>query len=282
MLNFKLSFAYTTICCLLFYACTSTTQEDKIVYLKLNEQLEYSTNYIQESSEIYLQHLESNTHDPYIAERAKIWLLKANEIRKQTSNICKFLGNVKKLVASEDKSNRSKEIADSVTSFVSKISSLDSNMTAEFQFVIRSLPKLHDSTIIFSSNLSSEASVSLVSQLQNQITILESQLIVYCDNQLGSNNFAYKKAVPLINQNSNHLRNDEELQINVGVGFLNYPSFPRVNINGNSMTSANNGFFNYKTKVTGKPGKYIVPIKIEYYDSFKKIIVNKKVEYYIN
>lgn len=282
MLSFKLLFANTAICCFLIYSCKSTTTEDRIVYLKLNEQLEYSTNFIQKSSDMYLKHLESKTYDPHTAERAKIWFPKANEIGKLTLSICNYLENIKKLVESEDKSNKSKEIADSVTSFVSKISSLDSNMTDEFKLEIRSLPKFHDSNIIFSSNLSSETSVSLLSRLQNQTTILEGQLIAYCDNQVGSNYDGYNKAFPLINQNSNHLKNDEELQIHVGVGFLNYPSYPRVYINGDSMTSADNGFFNYKTKVTGKPGKYIVPIKIEYYDYLKKITVYKKVEYYID
>ena len=250
--------------------------------MKLKEQVENSTKFIQKSSEINLQHLESKTYDPHTEERAKIWFPKASEIRKLTSSICKYFENVKKLVESEDKSNRSKDIADSVTSFVSKISSLDSNMTDEFKSDIRSLRKSQDPTTTFSSNLSYEASISLLSRLQNQITILESQLIAYCDNQVGSNYDGFSKALPLINQNSNHLKNDEELQINVGVGFLNYPSSPRVYINGDSMTAADNGFFNYKTKVTGKPGKYIVPIKIEYYDYLKKIIVNKKVEYHIN
>ena len=155
-------------------------------------------------------------------------------------------------------------------------------MTLEFKNKILNISNSLDSISVFSSGLCKEAKLCLLSKLQNRISILENSLIVFSDCKVGSTYDGYTKAIPLINQNATHLKNDEELQINVGIAFLNYPNYPKVFINNDTISSSNNGFFSYKMKISGKPGKYHVPIKVEYFDYTEKIMISKFVEYYID
>ncbi|MFT3912134.1 MAG: hypothetical protein QM737_22095 [Ferruginibacter sp.] len=272
---------YILIFSFLFFSC-NPGEENKKLYRKLNDQLEKSTKFIQVTTALYLRHLDSKTYDPHTAEKARVWFSRARQIRDVTKYSFDYIDHLKLSVKSNNDSTQTNKLKETIISFVSQISNIDSNMTRTFKLEITALLQSKDSIDLFSSNLHSSAAMCLLSKLQNDMSIVESHLIEYCDNNVGSSWDGYYSRIPLINQNLTHLKNNEELEVNVGLGYLSYPSTPRIHINGDSIKENETGFYNYKLKVSGKAGKYYLPVKIEYYDYTEKKIINKTIEYIID
>lgn len=149
MPGLKLLLPFFATFSLIFFSCTSIKKEDKKVYLELNDQLEHSTQIIQELSSIHYRHLDSKTYDPNTVERAKAWFPRASQVRQLTSDIFNYLENIKHSIKVTGNSSNSDKLPEIITSFVSKVSNIDSTMTKEFKLQINSLPKFQDSIALF-------------------------------------------------------------------------------------------------------------------------------------
>jgi len=214
-----------------------------------------------------------------MSERAKVWYSRAEKISSLSSLFFDYVEK-RKLSFLDNSYKENDSLYNRLNSFEREIENIDTMMTKEFKTFIDSLSTGQDSKI---KSKEISANISLLTNLQNRIAILENMMVAYCNNNVGSGSDSYYLRIPLINQNLNHLKINEELEVNVGIGYLSYPSTPSIHINGDSITVGKAGMYNYKLKISGKAGKYSVPIKIEYYDyNSKKVTITKTIEYEID
>lgn len=263
-----------------FFSCESSKQEDKILLQQLSDQLDKSTESIKQVSQTSLKSLDSKTFEPSMADKANLWLSKANQIRNLTLEISRYIDSLKVNVKSSKAAINNNSISKRMTTYVIEISSIDSGLTKVFQEGISSLSDFHDSHTPPSTQTNPLVALSLLSRLENKISILESDLLKYCDLKVGSTAFIFYARVPLINQNRLYLKSNEELEINIGLGYLDYPSRSKIFVANDSLTRNENGFYTYKKKVDEKAGKHQIPIRFEYYDhNFVKKVINRTVIY---
>ena len=85
---------------------------------------------------------------------------------------------------------------------------------------------------------------------------------------------------PVVVQSSTIVQSDEPIEITAGVAsFENYFK-PKVFIYGKLLPLGSNGVTHYVIKAASKPGKYYVPVKINYMDQDgRQVTVQKEIEY---
>jgi hypothetical protein len=84
----------------------------------------------------------------------------------------------------------------------------------------------------------------------------------------------------MVGQNSTILMPGEELQIYSGIGSFSLESRPKISVYGKPIPIEADGIAVYKIKTLSKPGKYYVPVKINYIDQEgRQQTVEREIEY---
>lgn len=249
---------------ILIASCSSSSKDNK-TYEILSKQLEKSTAVIRQKSEVYLRRMDQKTKDPMTAERATIWSNKALAAILVSDSVETYLENIKTKLTTSYVNIDKEELYKKLGIYQQNIAAIDSGFYQEFNKEINSLADAYVKKNIFQEN-SIYAKKSILSKIQNDFAIIGSNMTEYCYSQIGSGLGGYFIYEPIVSQNATHLKNGETLTVTAGVGTLFNQFRPEVNIDGKEIKMSQNGLFKYDLKVSGTSGKYVIPLKIEFYD----------------
>ena len=257
-----------------FESCNSSNEVDSDVLKKSERTFQKSLSTIHEMTSFQMHNLDSKQNDPMWVEKVKPWFQTALLIWNSSDSLIKFIEKARTVNAINEDS-----LYERIYAHSSFLATLDSSMYKEFKNNIDSLPFVFDKRKM--STFSKEERSCIYTKLQVEIAILENSLIMYCNANAAGYREGYSFITPIINQNISHLRPFEELEISVGLGYLNYPYYPRIFVNGDSL-SYKDGMYRYKMLVSDRKGKYKIPIKVEYFDNFEGlVIIKKEITYYV-
>jgi len=258
----------------LIISCNSQNRANSFVLKETISSLQKSNIRLQDLANYRMAHLNSKTYDPMWAERARPWMEKAKAIWTKTNDLNDYLERAKiNLGITID------SLHDRLHLHKVYLSKVDTSLYKQFKSSIDSLPIFNN---LFTDQLAGEFRNALITKLQVDLTAIEYDLITYCNSNVPGYQEGYAVTIPLINQNYSHLKPADELEITVGLGFLNYPTYPRVLVNGDSLSYLD-GMYKYKLQVPEAHGLQRVPIKIQYFDHSRGLItINKELTYYID
>ena len=120
----------------------------------------------------------------------------------------------------------------------------------------------------------------MLSKFQNNIRINEERILVFCHEQIGSTgpNCTFISAISA--QNKSVVQAGEKIEIYAGVGEFSSNMKTEVFIYDKPVRLDENAIAIYKLKAASKPGKYYVPVKINYTDqNGRQQTVQKEIEY---
>jgi hypothetical protein len=165
----------------------------------------------------------------------------------------------------------------------------DSSLRMEFENVImiteRSFDTIktdpNDFPRIFFKHTSAEAKLATLTKFQNNIKINENQMIRFCDLKVtGIIIDYYGTYSAMVNQSSNYVKSGDQIEISAGVGTFSLKAKPLITINGKNVSPETDGVAYYAFKVSEKPGKHYIPVKIMFIDQDgKKQTISKLVMY---
>ena len=119
-----------------------------------------------------------------------------------------------------------------------------------------------------------------LNQLQNNVLREENRIFAFLHDQTSFHNrgiCSFESAI--VGQSSSVLKKGEELIIEAGVGNFNTSGSPKVTIGG-KLIPLESGVAEYKFRTAKAPGKYSVPVQIEFLDQEGKTqMVNKTITY---
>lgn len=269
-----IQFLYFLIIILYFESCNSSNEVNSEVLKNSEQTFHKSLSTIEEMTSFQMHNLDSKKNDPMWIERAKPRFQIALQIWNTSDSLINLIEKAKTVSAINEDS-----IYERIYAHSSFLKTLDSSMYKEFKKSIDSLPFLFEKEKMHT--FSKEIRLCIYSKLQVEIAILENSLIMYCNANTSGYREGYSFITPIINQNISHLRPFEELEVSVGLGYLNYPYYPRIFVNGDSL-SYKDGMYRYKMLVSDRKGKYKIPIKVEYFDEFEGlVIIKKEITYYV-
>ena len=121
-------------------------------------------------------------------------------------------------------------------------------------------------------------------KIRNSISVIENRTVSFCNMETDFGCIlTYDKFAPLIGQNSKHFKAGDELVITAGIGSYSRASQPKVNIDKRDISVNDIGYAEFKKKISDKPGKYSIPLKINYYtpDGLSKQFTYQ-IEYFVD
>jgi hypothetical protein len=122
--------------------------------------------------------------------------------------------------------------------------------------------------------------IAMLNKLQNNIRINEERILTFCHEQIGSTGPSCTFISAISAQNKSIVQAGEKIEIYAGVGEFRSGMKTEVFIYDKPVRLHDNAIAIYKLKAASKPGKYYVPVRINYTDQDgKEQTVAREVEY---
>jgi hypothetical protein len=121
----------------------------------------------------------------------------------------------------------------------------------------------------------------MLTKLQNNIKINELNIVTFCHEQIGKVSFGPCEAdLPLVMINSSIVQPEEKMEIIAGNGTFYTNRNTKVFIYDRQIEIGENGVAEYKFNASSKPGRYFIPVRVNYLDqNGKQQTVQKEIEY---
>jgi cellobiose-specific phosphotransferase system component IIB len=244
------------------------------------------------SSNDILISLQSKLEYPGTKERAMVWYPKAEKIQQLSKDAYDYIENLKiavdKLSKNKIDENVAKKAFEKLVSYQRDILLVDPKIAYEFQKALKIFTKEIDSLKSNQKNLfqnyfnntSKISAIAMLNKLQNNIRINEEKILVFCHEQIGSVGRPHTFISAISVQSSSIVQPGQRIEILTGIGEFNMDYSPEVFVYGKLVSMDANAIAVYKLKAASKPGKYYVPIKINYIDqNGMAVSVEKEIEY---
>lgn len=123
----------------------------------------------------------------------------------------------------------------------------------------------------------------MLNKIESDLLATENTFIENCKNQIAIGcNYLYFKFSALAMLSSSYIKPGQSIQVSAGIGGFSSTSKPTITINGKRVPLNDEAVAQYSFKPTGKPGKYRVPVTIEFTKpDGEKFTLSKNPEYII-
>jgi hypothetical protein len=119
--------------------------------------------------------------------------------------------------------------------------------------------------IEYFSNTTLLQSIIVLDKLKNDVLRAENTILNYYMRWMPiGRDIYYEQVSAIVTQNSTYLKPGQLLQIYAGIGAFSVAAKPTFIINGTKIPVDSDGVVTYELKAGKKPGKYSVPVKIEF------------------
>ncbi len=289
MTSFKQFFfkALYIISLLDLFSCTNKQKNELTILTALNESLETSNKTINNSTVSQLKVLEDKKTEWATADKATAWLTKAELITAFTKNRYNFIE--KKKAVSNFTNIEISDIYKNALAYKNEVLDRDPELNKEFEsdflFINKFIGLICSDTSLASLSLKKDLTPpfieAAISSLQNEIKKIENKTITFCNMKVGSNIDYFDSYSLIVGQNSNIINSGEKLEITAGVGAFSKSAMPKIIINKKLSKINDEGYTVYKIKTGTKPGKYYIPVKIDFINpnTGKKEVHELNVEY---
>jgi hypothetical protein len=281
----SLAFAYTSL--LVLVSCSNHSKNDIEIIKALNETIESSNKMLSMFTSDVIYALKDKIHDPASKERAQVWYPKAEKIQQLSKELFDYIENLKSKI--KGTSVNSNELFERLKNYQKQVLEIDPKITGQFQRSMKVFTQSTDSLKKDQQNLfqdyfrnvSFESAIAMLSKLQNNIKQNELGMVGFCNEQC-----AYVTYGPdfffsaLVIANSSVVLPNDKLEITAGIGSFTVNASAEFFIYGKQVKIQEDGAAHYKIKAPLKPGKYYVPVKINFTDqNGKQQSIQKEIEY---
>ena len=275
-------------------SCTDKSKADLKVINALNESIENSNKTVNASTTDVMVSLEEKMHDYSTKERAMVWFPKAQMIQKISKNAFDQIEDIKVKLEKDQNKNINQEdilnVYNSLINYKSELLLIDPKLTNQYQRYLKIFTRTIDSSSEnqikmfkeYFSGASASSTKAMLTKFQNNIKINEEGMVTFCHDQIGSTDGYgfYSSTTAIISQSSSIVQPGETIEIFSGIGEFSMNYRPAVFVYGKPIPMDVSGIAIYKLKAPAKPGKYYVPLKINYTDQEgRQQTFSKEIEY---
>ena len=263
----------------------------------VNRSLENTNTTVNRSTETIMKSLKEKTTQAATAERAAIWLPKADSVVAFSKNVYDYITSLKAQIlekAGGSISDPTKEFKEDNLDIVTKmmvqggegkkllkmlgdykanVLGINPDIKAEFenslQIDLSNPPgrdgKTKDWDISYFHMVPTVAGLTILSKFQNDIKTAENKVVAFCHNKVGTVEVVFDSYAAIVGQNSNYLMPGQKLEIKAGVGAFSKAAKPTISIGGAVVPLGEEGFA-LKEFDAGGIGSHSVPVTITYFN----------------
>ena len=278
----KVSFALLTSI-LILASCTDNSEKNIEIIRALDESLSNSNKMLAASTEDLLTSLRDKLSDPATAEKAQVWYPKAQMVQKLSSQVYNSIEKIKTELLNEKANSkyngkiffRKKEslIYDSLMNYKRKVLDIDSKIDYVFKSSLVAFTPSFDSIDKANSNLIEtffenadiDAAMAMLTRVQNNIRLNENRVIAFCREDCVSMICGFGSCFStLIGLDRGVVEPGGAIELVAGIGEFNRHTKPEIFVYGNQVALDASALAVYKFKAENRPGKYYVPVKINF------------------
>jgi hypothetical protein len=282
----------------IFTSCSDKSEKDLAITEAIDEGLANSNKILTISTSEILTSLNEKVKDMNTHERAKYWFPKAQAVESLSKDVNSYLEEIrddlsKKTIESNAAvrtffNQRKDSIYDRLIDYHRKVLEIDAQIYKEFRKSLTIVSPSFDAEgkngidlfKTFFDNASVYSSRAMLTRMQNNIKIIENKIIMFCHEQIGTTHGRCTFISAISVQSSSIVQPGERIEIFSGVGEFNMCCNPEVFVYGKPVPMDVSGVAIFKLKAPAKPGKYYVPVKINYTDqNGMKQSIQKENEY---
>jgi hypothetical protein len=256
------------------FSCNGNKEKDKLIE-EMSKNILYSNSVIYASTQNIYSSFEVKKYDRHYKEGVSKWLPILTEIER----LCKIFYN---LIGENNAAIHWGELEIAFKSVKDSILKLNPEIEQELRLSFNNMKILNDTTIDI-NKLSISNQKNVLSKLKNTIAIIENKAVAFCHSKIDQVILICLRPQVLVTQNKSHFKNGEILEIIGGVGIYANDVESKMVIQGKEYDAGNDGFANYSIKLNKKPGKYALPVQVNFIDQNGiRQIMTKNFEYYID
>ncbi len=266
----------------------------------VDKSLTNSNTNIDKANGTLYKSLQEKLNDAQSAEKAKIWEPKAQQAKKLSDDLAKYIDDLKlelkkeaglemengvekfkednleaatRLFGSgEEGKKRGPELEAKLKAYHDAMLAIDPAITAKFATTlpVEITPpigqdgKPKDFTTGYFHMTPTVAALTILSKFQNNVKNAENQITTFCHDQIGQVVVKMDKAAILVGQSSNYVMPGQEITITAGVGAYSSAGGTSININGSGVP-VTEGVGTYKFQANGG-GSHKVNVSVSYKD----------------
>ena len=224
--------------------------------------------------------LRLKTEKPESREAALFWFTKAEVIKKMSDSLFESIDSL--ILKIKDNSKKESIITEqksgvlykNLLDYKQQVLSIDPEFMSTFKDSLTITAHTNDAIEktenVFYEDYFLQNGNDVIKQIvhltkiENNIRFLESTLIVFMSRKICVLNCDYSLNHAIIYQNTFHLKKNEVLEVNAGIGVYRTATNAHVIVHNKVFPVKGEGFAVYKQTITDTPGKYKFPLRIEY------------------
>lgn len=243
------------------------------VIQSVNKNFEQANELISDDNQLICAMLNDKIMDPQTRVRALIWEPKAREIKRLTDGIIKYIDSLKDQVKADLPFWERGKLYDKLTVYDRSV------------MMVLDTVKLADSFDLVKQAINTRnplLALAMLNKLQNDVLIKENTLLTYCNNNSVPLTLEVTSLQPLTVLDRSYVKAGQRIEVTAGIGTFIASAETVITINGEVIPAGDDGMATYNFTATGKPGKYKVPLVIEYVvPDGTRSTVQKQIEYTI-
>ncbi|HET6766194.1 MAG TPA: gliding motility protein GldM [Chitinophagaceae bacterium] len=264
----------------------------------VNNSLEETNKVVNQSTADVMTSLQEKMKDAGTAEKAKIWLPKAQQVQKLTADLNTYIQGLKDKILTEAGADYTKKTASDsaykddnldiatrlmvehgegknllakLTQYKKDILAVDPEIAKSFDKslpVHLERPKTKNKgnntwEAAYFRMVPTVAALTILSKFQNDVKTSENKVITFCHEQVGKVSFRFNQYEAIVGQNSSVLLAGQELEIHAGLAAMNSDQKPTVTIGGANVPVDAQGLAVWKQRVNSS-GR--IPVRVAYRD----------------
>ncbi len=255
---------------LLLFSCSNDSKEEIENYKQIDSSFQITIRELEVSVLETLRSLDIKTTDPPTEEKAKLWLTKAEAIRKHIKAATSAITDIK----SSTNKNASKEELlreEETNNLQAKLKLCEDSILLSD----RSIKDIFEKNLPFAKNignlafrkLSKAAAIARLSQIEADLKATEYMLVKYCLRRVPNNSFIHDYHFPMTFGHNSVYYPGEKAEINAGIGSFSSHSIPEITVNGKKAERTPMGHYQHQFRVSNQPGNYKAVVLINYVDA---------------
>lgn len=238
-------------------SCSGVSKE-KLALAEVSESLNDSRKTLDYFTAAELMKLEDKLTDHMMVEQTNKWYPKADTFNKLSKKAIWLIDSLQQLLSEENFYDQLAYASGVYQSYSARIIQADPELNYIFKQEADAGNNFNNYNTYTLANL-------FLTKLKNDIARLANKTISFCNSRCAwTCGLGYEKFAAIVAQSSNHLAPGEELVITAGVGVFSIASKPKIRINNVNISPDESNVAISKIKVQRTPGKYSIPVEMNY------------------